>query len=154
MVDPWMPEIKDQDDERTIYDSIVRVYGVPKGYRLGDIKRFFVGLGVLKCFSCFPFPLLTPGLKDTNHKHLFTQTKAVFVPREAPSLRIFVQFASKYIAHLACSRSGEPCNYVDPSNGETLQAALRIEPIRKDVGNFLLNSGVSSFSFSRRQSFF
>ena len=146
--DQWMPEVSDEIEGDTNYGPIVRLLGIPKDCTQGTIRRFFDGLNIVSCFSCFPFPLLTPGLKDTkSNQPTGGDSGNIVVPREPNSLRVFVQFASKDIAHLACSRDGEPCSCVEVRNGDRLQAAIRVVPIRKDIGKFLLNSGVSSIFY-------
>ena len=147
--DSWVPTL--MNDGRTVIgDSnesgdVVRIYGVPKGCKIQNIKKLFSGLDLKKVFSCIPLPNLTLGLND--EEDYMREKNLNGILRETANFRVFVKFSSADIASLACARSGE---MISIKHGEQLSfAAVRVEPVSTVVSNFIEKHMVRSILDSR-----
>ena len=135
--DSWAPTLVN-DGRSVIGDSngsgdVVRIYGVPKGCRIQNVKKLFSGLDVKKVFSCIPLPNLTLGLNDEEDYKRKKNLNGIL--RETVNFRVFAKFSSADIASLACARSGE---MISIKHGEQLSfAAVRVEPVSMVVSNFI-----------------
>lgn len=171
-VDDWMPHVHVSKDIKDRAGTIVRLYGVPKGCMPSDITKFFSGLSPAKVFACIPFPGTFTDrnncFMDDGYYGRKSGKGLTVIPRESSELRVFVQFQSAAIAHLACERSGEACLYhpdvdlgssdSDPdvkghagfgvgSSKKNLSAAILVSPVIKEVGNFILRNMVCDIIF-------
>ena len=110
-VDEWMPDVTKMPVlPKELRSSTVQLFGLPKGCKVEQIKRFFKGLELETVSILLSNHVHIPQL-DASARNAIEENAAV--PRFDDDFRVFATFPSSPVASLAMERSGEILNLLD-----------------------------------------